>query len=292
MTRRLIVHADDFGISNEVNEAIITAHREGVLTSCSLMVTGEAADAAVRLAKEHPTLAVGIHLVTVMGKTRLPHQEVPTITDARGALTDDPARAGLSYFFHPRARREIQREIAAQFAAFAATGLPLSHVDAHLHLHIHPVIFAAAMRGAESLGVRRMRVPHDDLETALSFDRSDLLRKRVDAALFGVFSRLMKARLRRRGFLFPARVFGNFQSGRMSEAYFVHVLERLRDGTSEIYFHPAMPCARGAAGATELRALTSERVRSRIRDLGIELTTYVQLEPDQPAASHDGHPRT
>src|SRR5438067_12769786 len=80
--RRLIVNADDFGMSEAVNEAIIRAHRQGVLTSASLMVTGEAAAQAVQLAKENPGLAVGLHLVAVMGRSVLPQSEIPTLVDA------------------------------------------------------------------------------------------------------------------------------------------------------------------------------------------------------------------
>src|SRR5690349_3629044 len=110
--RRLIVNADDFGISEEVNEAIIRAHREGVLTSTSLMVTGEAAEQAVRLAKENPRLAVGIHLVAVMGRSVLPQSEIPTLVDEAQQFSNDPTAAGLKYFFSPAARRELRREIA------------------------------------------------------------------------------------------------------------------------------------------------------------------------------------
>src|SRR5438128_6027437 len=92
--RRLIVNADDFGMSEAVNEAIIRAHREGVLTSTSLMVTGDAAEQAVRLAKENPGLAVGIHLVAVMGRSVLPHSEIPTLVDEAQSFSNNPTAAG------------------------------------------------------------------------------------------------------------------------------------------------------------------------------------------------------
>src|SRR5713226_3383585 len=102
---RLIVNADDFGMSEEVNEAVIRAFKEGVLTSTSLMVTGEAFDHAVGLAKENPELAVGIHLVTVVGRSVLPHSTIPALVDEQGDFSNNPAAAGLKYFFLPRARR-------------------------------------------------------------------------------------------------------------------------------------------------------------------------------------------
>src|SRR5437867_10269497 len=92
--KRLIVNADDFGSSEAVNEAVVCAFTEGVLTSCSLMVTGEAFAHAVSLAKAHPRLAVGIHLVTVMGRAVLSHAEIPTLVDKAGNFSAHPTAAG------------------------------------------------------------------------------------------------------------------------------------------------------------------------------------------------------
>src|SRR6266705_5232000 len=97
--RRLIVTAEDFGISETVNEAVIRAFTEGVLTSCSLMVTGAAFEHAVCLAHAHPGLAVGIHLVTVLGRAVLPPAEIPTLVDAEGNFATNAVAAGLQYYF-------------------------------------------------------------------------------------------------------------------------------------------------------------------------------------------------
>src|ERR1044072_973611 len=156
---QVIINADDFGRSQEINEAIIRAHREGVLTSCSLMVSGAAFEQAVDLAKAHPKLGVGIHLVTVVGQSVLPQREIPTLVDEHQNFSNDPNRAGLKYYFSSPARRELKKELAAQFAKFAETGLPFSHIDGHLHLHVHPVIFKIAIELGIRYGVRRMRVP-------------------------------------------------------------------------------------------------------------------------------------
>src|ERR1044071_8329071 len=238
--RRLIVNADDFGISEEVNEAVIRAFKEGVLTSTSLMVTGAAFEQAVRLARENPGLAVGIHLVTVMGRSALPHNEIPSLVDKEGTFSNNPTRAGLKYFFSPRARRELRKELAAQFEKFRATGLHLSHIDGHLHLHVHPVIFNAALELGIGHNCRRMRVPVEERRLALSFDRTNCSQKTVHTMLFGVLALYMKSKLRARGFTFPERVYGNLQSGRMSERYFLYMLDNLQSETNEIYFHPAL----------------------------------------------------
>ena len=282
--RQLIVNADDFGASEEVNKAIIRAYKEGVLTSASLMVTGNAFEQAVRLAKEHTGLAVGIHLVTVVGRSELPHSEIPSLVDEDRNFSNDPTAAGLKYFFSIGARRELRREIAAQFEKFHSTGLPLSHIDGHLHLHVHPVIFNAALELGAKYGARRMRVPDEERRLALNFDPRNALGKTIHAALFGGLARYMKGKLRARGFTFPERVYGNLQSGRMSEQYFLYALDNLRSETNEIYFHPALyaedrplsPDERQCL--VEFEALVSARVKQRLDELNVKLTNYFEME--------------
>lgn len=282
--RRLIVNADDFGMSEAVNHAIIRAHREGVLTSASLMVTGAAAAAAVRLAKENPRLAVGIHLVAVMGRSALPQSEIPTLVDGAQNFSNNPTAAGLKYFFSPAARRELRREIAAQFAMFHETGLPLSHVDGHLHLHVHPVIFNEALKQAIKYGARRMRVPEEERLLALGFDGSNRAQKTFFTIQFGGLARYMKRKLRAADFTVPERVYGNLQSGQMNESYFLYMLDHLNAATNEIYFHPATYTADRSLDAheqqcqIEFETLMSERVRARLVQSDIKLTNYIDLE--------------
>jgi len=281
--RRLIVNADDFGMSEEVNEAVIRAYKEGVLTSTSLMVTGAAFEQAVKLATENPGLAVGIHLVTVVGKSVLSHAQIPSLVDREGNFSNNPMAAGLKYYFSPRARRELRRELAAQFEKFHSTGLPLSHIDGHLHLHVHPVIFNAALDLGAKYGARRMRVPSEERRLALAFDRANLLRKSIHTLLFGELARYMKKKLRGRGFTFPERVYGNLQSGRMSERYFLYTLDNLTDETSEIYFHPAVYADDRLLNkderqcSIEFEALTSKKVKEKVQELGVKLTNYFEI---------------
>src|SRR5215831_2317450 len=282
--RRLIVNADDFGISETVNEAVIRAFTEGVLTSCSLMVTGAACEHAVSLARAHPGLAVGLHLVTVMGRAMLPPAEIPTLVDASGNFATNSIVAGLKYYFSPQARDELRRELRAQFEAFAATGLRLSHIDGHLHMHVHPVVFQAAVVLGTRYGVRRMRVPQEEYRLAVKFDRQHAGTKAVYTILFKGLARRMQRQLRVSGFVYAERVYGNLHSGRMDEQYFLYMLDHLSADTNEIYFHPAVYPADGLLNAAaqqgmrEFAALTSPRVHHRAHELGITLTNYFDLE--------------
>jgi hopanoid biosynthesis associated protein HpnK len=283
---RLIINADDFGMSNEVNEAVIRAYRDGVLTTTSLMVTGQAFDQAVRLAKENPGLGVGIHLVTVVGRSVLAMTEIPSLVDQDRNFSNNPTAAGLKYFFSPQARAELRKELAAQFAKFHSTGLPLSHIDGHLHLHVHPVIFNEALELGEKYGCRRMRVPEEEPQLAIEFDSRNLMQKRAHALLFGGLARWMKPKLRARGFTFAEQVYGNLQSGNMNERYFLYALDHLTAETNEIYFHPALYLDDKLTddqrqGTIELEALTSATVKRRISELGIKLINYGEIEANR-----------
>jgi chitin disaccharide deacetylase len=285
--RRLIVNADDFGSSEAVNEAVIRAFTEGVLTSCSLMVTGEAFEHAVSVAHAHPDLAVGIHLVTVMGRAVLPPAVIPTLVDAAGNFVSNPTRAGLKYYFSPQARSELRQELRAQFDKFAATGIRLSHIDGHLHMHVHPVIFRAALELGIRYGVRRMRVPQEEYRFAVNFRRQYAGKKALNTLLFSLFARRMKQQLRASDFVYAERVYGNLHSGQMDEPYFLYMLDNLHATTNEIYFHPAVypsDCMLNAAEQQcmrEFAALTSPRVCRHAHELGIELVNYFDLEESQ-----------
>lgn len=286
----LIVNGDDFGASEEVNEAVVLAFRTGVLTSCSLMTSGNAFDHAVGLARENPGLAVGIHLVTVLGRPVLPPFEIPDIVDTHGRLLSNPTLAGLKYYFSLRARRQLMKELDAQFRKFLSTGLHPSHIDSHLHMHIHPVIRDAAIELGMRYGVRRMRVPRDDLDITTRFQGARPFSNKLSDRIFRSLNRHMRAKLRRNGFVFPDRVFGLFMSGRMNEDYFLHVLDHLHDASNEIYFHPSVhprdrtPGVQDLHGMREFRALTSAAVKNRIRESGIHLADYRRLDRDHEPA--------
>ncbi len=277
----LIVNADDFGVSSSVNRAIIQAHDEGILTSTSLMVGGEAFEEAVELARSRPTLAVGLHLTLVFGTSVLPKSEIPHLVDESRNFSNDPALAGVKYFFSPAARRELRREIQAQFERFAATGLPFSHVDGHLHIHLHPVVFREVVACAERHGVRRVRLPREGLGRNLKIRRSNLAFKLVHWGVFGWLCRRAERMLRNRDFVFPEEVHGLLETGRMTEDYWLDLLPRLNAASNEIYCHPEIPSPtlppHNAGGGAELAALLSRPVRDCVERLNFRLTNYADL---------------
>jgi predicted glycoside hydrolase/deacetylase ChbG (UPF0249 family) len=162
--RKLIVNADDFGRSKSINTAVLRAHREGFLTSASLMVNGEAFDEAVRIAKSQPTLAIGLHLTLVCGKATLPPPELPGLIDPFGNFSDSPVWTGFRYWARRKLRPLLEKEIASQFAKFNKTGLALDHVNGHLNMHLHPTVFDLLMQHHRDWNVRHLRLTRDPYE--------------------------------------------------------------------------------------------------------------------------------
>jgi len=153
--QRVIFNADDFGRGRAINEAVIRAHREGVLTTTSLMVNGDAFEEAVELAKANPTLGVGLHLTLVMGRSTLPPSQIPGLVNQSGELSDHPVAAGMRCFFGPSLRRQLDAEIGAQIEKFCATGLRMDHLNGHLNFHLHPTVFGIVIRQIEKRFAKR-----------------------------------------------------------------------------------------------------------------------------------------
>lgn len=272
LRRRLIVNADDFGRSHSINEAVIQAHREGILTSASLMVNGHAFDHAVRLAQANPTLGVGLHLSLVCGRSTLKPTEIPTLVDKRYNFTNSPVWAGLSYFFRPKVRPELRHEIHAQFQRFHTTGLTLDHVNGHLNLHLHPTIFGLLTRHSREWQVRQMRLTRDPLWLNLRLAGGRYFYRLSHALIFQLLCLRSRSALRHRGIGTTRFVFGLLQNAHVDEAFLLKLLPRLPHGDLEVYSHPS-----GDEFPNELEALISPRVREMVNDQGIELVRYQDL---------------
>lgn len=279
--KKLIINADDFGLSTGANRAVITAFREGVLTSTSLMVGGKAFEEAVSLAKENPGLQVGLHLTLVQGRAVLPPREIPGLVDVEGNFPMDPVRAGMRFFFSGVLKGELQREIEAQILRFRETGLPLSHIDGHLNIHMHPTVFDILAELMPRHGITSFRLTRENLMRDPADHGERRVGRAIDAFIFGCLAKRCRPVLKRLGISHSDEVKGLLNSGRMTEEYLLKVLERLEDGVTEIYFHPGckpdpelsswMP---DYLHEEELGALTSRTVRVVMENRGIRLVNY------------------
>jgi len=270
--RRLIVNADDFGRSSSINQAVIRAHREGILTTASLMVNEPACAEAVAMARENARLGVGLHLTLICGHAALAPDQIPGLVNANWEFTSNPAGAGFRYFFQRSLHEQLRAEVHAQFRKFRATGLLLDHVNGHLHLHLHPTVFSILMQDARELGIERVRLTFDPFWLNLRLASGHLLYRVVHALIFHPLSARSRPVLERRGFRHTRAVFGLLQNARVDEPYVLNLLPRLPLGDSELYSHPSLDQFRN-----EFEALISPRVREQARALGLGLIRYQDL---------------
>jgi len=279
--KELIINADDFGLSQGANRGIIKAWQQGILTSTSLMVRGAAFDEAVALAKGNPGLQVGLHLTLVQGRGVLPQQGLPALVDGAGNFGNDPVLAGMRYFFLKPLRKKLYREIEAQITACLDAGIRISHLDGHLNIHMHPVVFDILTELMPKYGIETFRLSRENLSANLAIDRQRLVGKYADAFIFASLAKRCRPQLDRLGIRYAGEVKGLLNSGRMTEEYLLQALDGVGEGLTEIYFHPGCrPCAELDRWMPEYRhdeelaALTSSAVAAKMTRLGIGLRNY------------------
>jgi chitin disaccharide deacetylase len=289
--KRLIVTADDFGAAREVNDAVEAAHRDGLLTAASLMVSAPAAGDAVARARRMPSLRVGLHLVLVEGRPVLPAAAVSHLVDGEGRFRSGMAALGAVIAFSAPARRQLAAEISAQFEAFSATGLTLDHCNAHKHFHLHPVIGRLMIEIGARFGLRAVRVP---LEPARVLRSTEPHTPLAPALLTAPFAQLLRRRVRAAGLLAPDYVFGLQWSGQMTGARLSGLIDNLPDGLSEIYLHPATGPFAGAATdyryREELAALLAPEIAVAAHDASLRLGGYGDFLASETTAPGDASP--
>ncbi|MFQ5660777.1 MAG: hopanoid biosynthesis-associated protein HpnK [Gammaproteobacteria bacterium] len=274
--KQLIATADDFGLSIPVNEAVEAAHRNGILTSASLMVTAAATQDAVARARTLPDLAVGLHLVLVDGNPCLPVGVVPALVDRHGLFSKHLASAGCRFFFLPAVRRQLEAEIRAQFQTFLATGLALDHVNSHHHMHLHPTVLGLILKIGREYGLKAIRFPFEPP----GHTGGNEWPHRVLAPWLA----LMKNRIAQAGIHRNHQIFGLRESGGMNSERLLAILQRLPDGITEVFFHPATRRWPGLeAGAEqyhyeqEYQALIDPRIAEAVRQSGVRLIAFRDL---------------
>jgi predicted glycoside hydrolase/deacetylase ChbG (UPF0249 family) len=267
--KRLAINADDFGFTSDVNAGIVRAHREGVLTSTTLMANGAAFEDAVRLAFETPALDIGCHLVLVQGRSLADGEPLPqTLRDLIVSL----ARGNL----------DIYREFRAQIEKILAAGITLTHLDSHKHTHLLPGVFRVVVRLAHEFSIPYVRLP---LDSTVRF-----------AKLPCVLANRYYRRLARNTNVRMTDHFMGFRlTGSLTEDSFASALASLPDGATEFMCHPGLlgpelshaPTRLKESRVREFEALTSPRIRELIAAAGVRLCPFSLLtEPDQIQSAH------
>jgi hopanoid biosynthesis associated protein HpnK len=270
--RRLIVNADDFGASASINQAVIQAHREGILTTASLMVNEPGFAEAVALARENPRLGVGLHLTLSHGHAALPPEKIPGLVNSRGEFSNEPVATGLRYFVRRNLREQLRQELRAQFEKFRATGLTLDHVNGHLHFHLHPTVFPLVMELADTFGIQRVRLTRDPFWLNARLASGQWFYRASHAAIYCCLAANARGALRQRGIRHTRRVFGLLQNARVDEAYIMRLLPQLPPGDSELYSHPSLDEFKH-----EFVGLIGAKVKETVKQESIKLIRYQDL---------------
>jgi hopanoid biosynthesis associated protein HpnK len=288
--KRLIITADDFGAALPINEAVEEAHRRGVLSAASLMVGAPAVTDAVERARRLPSLGVGLHLTLVDGSPVLSPRLIPDLIGLNGRFSMDPVRFGLALFFSAEMRRQAEAEIEAQFERFRLTRLPLDHINGHQHFHMHPVVAGTIARIAPGFGSPPVRIPLEPFRHSWQATVDRPLRRLVTWLFYTLQTRAMRRQLRAAGLPLNDYVFGVNDSGAMVERRLLQFLERLPEGVTELYCHPATRRWEGPDNLPahyrpeqEFAALVSANVRAKLAAIGVRPRSFREAFPRSAA---------
>jgi hopanoid biosynthesis associated protein HpnK len=286
--KQLILNADDFGLTHGVNEGIILAHRDGILTSATLMANGPAFDEAVERARANPKLGVGCHLVLVGGTPVAPCQEIPSLLDRQGRFPASLVAFVARLSSGRVSSKEIERELRAQIERIRRAGIEPTHLDTHKHTHAHPQVMEAVGQVAHELGIRRVRKPMENLRDSWAStrtERASLAAQLLGAAAVRAMTPPFQAVSRKYGLCSPDHFLGLAMTGKLGPLALRHLIDTLPDGRTEIMLHPGICDAKLASTGsrlqqerqTELEALLDPGVKRALIDQGIRLISYREL---------------
>lgn len=286
---RLIVNADDFGLSRGVNRAIAEAHTAGVVTSATLMANGPAFDDAVKTARALPNLAIGCHVVLVDGIPVSDAASLPTLTtsSAGGARRLHHSLAVIARMALTNRLRaeEIESESIAQIRKLQAAGITVSHLDTHKHTHLFPAILQPLLRAARACGVPAFRNPIEPPSTLSHHRGSSLWKRRMQVAILRRVAAGFPVRVRDAGLLTTDGTLGITVTGALTQDLVCEILQSRTSGTWEFVCHPGYDDQDLRSTGTrllqsrvdELRILTSGITKQLVADRAFELISYRDL---------------
>lgn len=279
--RRLIVNADDFGLTRGVNRGIIDAHTRGVVTSATLMACGAAFEDAVALAEKIPSLSVGCHVLLVDGLPVLGVEQVSTLAFANTGVPkfrDSLLSFACLAVAHRLDESQIEAEITAQIRKLQSAGIQVSHLDSHKHAHMFPVVFRPMLRAAKKCGIGAVRNPFEPL----LFTKSGNWKRQLQLGILRSFRASFRKALNEAGMVTPDGCIGIVATGGLNISTFCSLIENLPEGTWEFVSHPGyndsdlarIKTRLHASREKELEILASDKVQALLRNEQIELTSY------------------
>jgi len=281
MMKKLIINADDLGLADEINQGIIKAYQEGILTSTSLVASGEAFEGAVALIHQHPGMDVGVHLTLIEEKSVLPPKDIPTLVNAEGYFRKTALHFTRDYLLNRIVLDEVRRELRAQIQKIRRKDVFLTHIDSHQHVHILPKILSVTLQLAHEFQIKAIRVPFEQMEWGhfLCVNKWPRLIQQLGLNFLSLY-----VRHRLKGYA-PIHFFGFFDSGRLNTVRLAHIVSKLPRGISEIMCHPGLDDGRtmgkyshwGYNSWDECRSLTHHSISDLIDSQKVMLTSFRSL---------------
>jgi len=289
--RRLIINADDFGLTAGVNRAIVEAHENGLVSSATLMANGQAFAEAVSLAQSTPRLGVGCHVVLVDGAPLLPRTQVHSLLDRSGNHDGDLRfREGISKFgalalLGRLAADEIEAEATAQIRKLQACGISVTHLDSHKHTHLFPRVLRPLLRAAKSCGIRAIRNPFERIQGSQLAASPSLWRRWTEVGVLRSFARQFREAVQQAGIATPDGTLAIVATGALNDRLLRLMVENLPEGTWELVCHPGYNDADLQGIRTrlrqsreqELRILTAQSTRDLLAANGVEIVSFRDL---------------
>ncbi|MEJ2008393.1 MAG: ChbG/HpnK family deacetylase [Acidobacteriota bacterium] len=289
--KKLIVNSDDFGLTEGVNRAIIDGHRNGIITSATLMANGMAFDSAVAASTVAPALGVGVHLNLTQGRPVCPPSQVPSIVTVEGLFYPTPGILARRILTRKVTPREVEIELRSQIEKIASAGVRVTHLDSHKHIHLLPPLFGVVVKLAREYGIECVRCPVEPASSALGplqSGREGRVRMGKQYVLGRALSTLAACQVKKlahAGLYRTDHFYGLSQTGFLDAAILEKLLRAIPDGTGEIMCHPGYVDAAllgtrtrlRAQRETELAALTRPSIKRLVAELGIELISYEKL---------------
>lgn len=284
--RRLIVNADDFGLTSGVNRAIIEGNRSGIVTSATLMANARATDAAIDLARSQPSLKTGCHVVLIDG---LPLAEnLQSLTNGSPRFRASLKRFAVAAVRGKIAAEEIQQEVEVQIRKIQSRGITLTHLDSHKHTHMFPHVVRPLLRAAKACGIRAVRNPFEPLRslpTAMVLGTPGLWLRSAAVMTFQMFAAEFRRALNEQGMVSTDGTVGIAVTGMLDQQRLLRILAALPEGTWELVCHPGYSDAELKSAGTrltqsrevELSALTSAETKTVLAQRQIELISYADL---------------
>lgn len=278
--RYIIINADDFGRHAEINRAVEEGLVHGCLRSATVMPGGAAFAGAIDIARRHEALGLGVHFTLVDGHPILPPEEIPSLVGAEGDFLPDHTALLKRYLKGGVNLEEVRRELAAQLQKVEATGIPISHVDSHQHMHTLPGIIDIVLDLAARAGIRAVRTPLTPLFAGAFGGLGQL----VGRLGLSTLARLAACKAHRRGLLTPDNFAGIVAGEAVSEGELLHLIAHLPQGTTEVMMHPGMKndVLQEDSGwqhdfEAELAAILSPRVGEALRKAEVEPVNFRHL---------------